>query len=70
MKDLGPYPSGGTITMVNYANFNKKCVDSSLTMFMQYSPFLLLMEVTPTSVWSMSLYPVTNAYEIIYFNPQ
>jgi hypothetical protein len=47
MKDLGPYPSGGTITMVNYANFNKKCVDSSLTMFMQYSPFLLLMEVTP-----------------------
>jgi hypothetical protein len=45
LKDLGPYPSGGTITMVNYANFNKKCVDSALTMFMQYSPFLLLMEV-------------------------
>jgi hypothetical protein len=63
MKDLGPYPSGGTITMVNYANFNKKCVDSSLTMFMQYSPFLLLMEVTPEHQWSMIFSPiVTNVF--------
>eukprot|EP00092_Neocalanus_flemingeri_P032028 GFUD01034810.1.p1 GENE.GFUD01034810.1~~GFUD01034810.1.p1 ORF type:complete len:905 (+),score=215.05 GFUD01034810.1:108-2822(+) len=43
-KDLGPYPSGATLSMVNYANFNQECVDSAMTPFMQYLPFILLLE--------------------------
>jgi len=43
-KDLGPYPAGATISMVNYANFNQKCVDIAMTPFMQYLPFILLLQ--------------------------
>ena len=42
--NLGPYPNGATLTMVNYANFNQQCVDATLTPFMQYLGFLLLVE--------------------------
>ena len=43
-KDLGPYPNGATLTMVNYANFNQKCADATLTSFMQYMGFILLVQ--------------------------
>ena len=43
-EDLGPYPSGGTNTIVSYANFNQKCIDQALTPFMQYLPFILLLQ--------------------------
>ena len=43
-KDLGPYPGGATISMVNYANFNQDCVDTAMTPFMQYLPFILLLQ--------------------------
>ena len=30
--------------MVNYANFHQSCIDSALTTFMQYLPFVLLLQ--------------------------
>ena len=42
--DLGPYPSGGTNTMVSYANFNQRCINNAMTPFMQYLPFILLLQ--------------------------
>ena len=43
-EDLGPYPSGSTNTLVNYANHNQACSDAALTPFMQYLPFVLLLQ--------------------------
>lgn len=43
-ENLGPYPDGGTIGILNYANFNQKCVDVAMTGFMQYLPFILFLE--------------------------
>ena len=44
MENLGPYPSGATLSIVNYANFNQECVDKAMTPFMQYLPFILFLE--------------------------
>ena len=30
--------------MVNYANFNQRCVDEAMTPFMQYLPFIMLLQ--------------------------
>jgi len=43
-KDLGPYPSGATLSLVNFANFNQDCIDEALTVYMQYLPFVLLIQ--------------------------
>ena len=43
-KDLGPYPSGSTNTLIQYANHHQGCADSALTVFMQYLPFVLLLQ--------------------------
>ena len=42
---LFPYPSSLVVPLVNYANFNEKCVDVCLTLFLQYSPYILLIQV-------------------------
>ena len=44
LDNLGPYPAGGTLSIVNFANFNQKCVDVAMTGFMQYLPFVLFLE--------------------------
>ena len=44
--DLGPYPSGGTLSIISYANFNQNCVDQAMTPFMQYLPFILFIQAT------------------------
>ena len=43
-KDLGPYPAGATLSLVNFANFNQDCIDVALTLYMQYLPFVLLIQ--------------------------
>ena len=43
-KDLGAYPSGATISMVSFANFHQNCIDSAMTPFMQYLPFVMLIQ--------------------------
>ena len=43
-KDIGPFPNGVTLTMVNYANFNQKCTNATVTQFIQYLGFLLLVQ--------------------------
>jgi hypothetical protein len=41
---MGPYPSGATKALVDYANQNQDCSDAALTGFMQYLPFFLLLQ--------------------------
>ena len=41
---LGPYPDKSAPAMVAYANFNQHCVDQALTEFMQYLPFIMLLQ--------------------------
>lgn len=48
---LSPYPSGTANALVAYANFHQGCSDSALTIFMQYLPFILLMQ----AVWIILL---------------
>lgn len=43
-EDLGPYPSGSTNQLVTYANHNKACSEAALTEFLQYLPFVLLLQ--------------------------
>ena len=43
-ENLGPYPEGATLSIVNYANFNQNCVNSAMTGFMQYLPFVMFIE--------------------------
>ena len=44
-NELFPFPSSATVSMINYANFNQNCVDACLTKFLQYCPFIILIEV-------------------------
>jgi hypothetical protein len=43
-----PYPSTDTYSMVDYAHFNKDCVEQTLTLFLQFVPFILLLQVILT----------------------
>ena len=43
-EPLAGLPPGSTLALVNYANFNQDCVDRALTGFMQFLPFLLLLQ--------------------------
>ena len=43
-EDLGPYPSGSTNQLITYANHNKACSEAALTEFLQYLPFILLLQ--------------------------
>ena len=43
-EDLGPYPSGSTNMLITYANHNKACSQAALTEFLQYLPFVLLLQ--------------------------
>ena len=43
-EDLGPYPSGSTNMLITYANHNKACSEAALTEFLQYLPFILLLQ--------------------------
>ncbi len=40
-----PYPSMDTYSMVDYAHFNNNCVDQTLSLFLQFVPFILLLQV-------------------------
>ena len=42
--DLGPYPSGSTNPLIQYANHHEGCANSALTVFLQYLPFVLLLQ--------------------------
>jgi hypothetical protein len=43
-KNLGPYPSGGTAGMLNYAQTDPLCIREVLSEFMEYLPYILLLE--------------------------
>jgi hypothetical protein len=43
-SDLGPYPSGGTFGMLHYAQTDPICIRSVYSEFMEYLPFILLLE--------------------------
>lgn len=41
---LGPYPAGGTLGLINYAQTEQKCIDAALSPFRQHLPFIMLMQ--------------------------
>jgi hypothetical protein len=41
---IDPYPGGGTIAMMSYAQNYETCVRAILPLFMDYLPFILLMQ--------------------------
>lgn len=44
VKDLGPYASGGTLGILNYAQTEKACIHEVFSPFMEYLPYILLLE--------------------------
>ena len=42
---LFPYPGSIAVALSNYANFHEDCINASVTMFMQWSPYIILIEV-------------------------
>ena len=42
--DLGPYVSGGALGMINYANTENKCISAVFTPFVEYLPFIMLLQ--------------------------
>ncbi|TRY63902.1 hypothetical protein TCAL_14320 [Tigriopus californicus] len=42
--DLGPYSAGGTIGIINYANSERACIRRLFSIFMEYLPFILLLQ--------------------------
>ena len=43
-KDLGPYPSGGTIGLVNYAQTSAACSHAVFNWFWLYLPYVMLIQ--------------------------
>ena len=44
LKDLGPYPSGGTLGMINFANTESKCIKQVFDPFIEYLPYIMLLQ--------------------------
>lgn len=44
LEDLGPYAGGGTIGMINYAQTDQRCIREVFTPFMEYLPYLMLLQ--------------------------
>ena len=42
--DLGPYPSGGTLGMLNYASTDPLCIRAVFSYFMEYMPYIILLQ--------------------------
>ena len=43
-KDLGPYPSGGTLGMINFANTESQCITQVINKFIEYLPYIMLFQ--------------------------
>ena len=44
VTDLGPYVSGGTLGMINYANTQPNCIRSVFSWFLEYLPYIMLLQ--------------------------
>ena len=42
VADLGPYVSGGTLGLINYANTDANCINSVFNKFLEYMPYIML----------------------------
>ena len=43
-RDLGPYSAGGTLGMISYAQTDQKCINAVYSPFMEYLPYILLLQ--------------------------
>ena len=43
-KELGPYPSGGTLGMINFANTESHCITQVFNRFIEYLPYIMLFQ--------------------------
>ena len=41
---MGPYPFTGALAFVSYANFDMTCINSAMSTFLQYLPFVLVLQ--------------------------
>ena len=58
---MWPYGSSSVVPYTNYANFHQDCINACLTRFLQYSPFILLIEVN-------SMYRRNLCTDWVYFS--
>ena len=42
--DLGPYPSGGTLGLLNYAQTEEPCIRAVFSVYMEYLPYIMLLQ--------------------------
>ena len=42
---MPPYPTSVSTAFTNYANFHENCVNSSVTLYMQWAPYIIIIEV-------------------------
>ena len=43
-RDLGPYSAGGTLGMISYAQTDQKCINAVYSPFMEYLPYIMLVQ--------------------------
>ena len=41
---MGPYPSGGTLGMINFANTESHCITQVFNRFIEYLPYIMLFQ--------------------------
>lgn len=58
--DLGPYTAGGTIGIVNYANSERSCIRQLFSVFMEYLPFILLLQTLALIVVDKFSFKIPN----------
>ena len=42
---MSPYATSVSTAFTNYANFHENCVNSSVTLYMQWAPYIIIIEV-------------------------
>ncbi|XP_023343416.1 uncharacterized protein LOC111712896 [Eurytemora carolleeae] len=68
---MWPYGSSSVVPYTNYANFHQDCINACLTRFLQYSPFILLIEallVIMTEKFFLKIPRVAGKVERFYTN--
>ena len=55
---MSPYATSVSTAFTNYANFHENCVNSSVTLYMQWAPYIIIIEV-------YYIYDITYRYSFI-----
>ena len=61
--DLGPYPSGGTLGMLNYASTDPLCIRAVFSYFMEYMPYIILLQTLVLIVVEKFSFKIPKVYQ-------